>query len=205
MDLEKQQLAVAAGIGELLAAARVKSGLSILEVASQLHLKQSFIIALESSDYHVIGSMVYVKGYLRTYARLLRVDIEHDLLILQPDNASLTHAVSRSAPILTRHATKWNPTFKKIFWLVFVLIIAALVVYFWPTSATQTATTPAVSVVNDAPKVPLPNVPAFKAVPVTSAPSAKAVPEKRVAKTPSMSMTASEKHSESQSEDSSDD
>lgn len=200
MDLEKQQLGVATGIGELLAAARLKSGLSVLDVAGQLHLKQSFIMALESGDYQIIGSMVYVKGYLRTYARLLQLDIEQDLLILQADNAALANTVSRSAPILTRPATKWHPWFKHICGLILVVMIAALVVYFWSTSATHVANTPAASVVNDAPTVPLPSVPGLKA-----ASSAKAMPQKITAHAPSMSMTVSDNLPKSQSEDNTDD
>lgn len=153
MDLEQQQLAVATGIGELLAAARVKSGLSVMEVADQLHLKQSFVIALEKADYQMIGSMVYVKGYLRTYARLMQVDIEQELLILQSNKASLTMTAPRCAPILTKPKTKWHKLFEKNRWLILVIFAAIVVYYFWPTPAVVPAATAPV-IVGETPKIP---------------------------------------------------
>lgn len=210
MDLEKQQLTVATGIGGVLEAARIKSSLSIAQVANQLHLKQSFIVALESGDYQIIGSMVYVKGYLRTYARLLRLDIETDLLHLHTDRAGLTNTTSRCAPILTRPTTKWPKwrwTFKKILLLLCIIIVAALVYYFWPTAAVSSNATPN-AVVNNGlkvsqPSVPLPVTPTFKAAPASIVTRIKAVPEKTAA--PTMSITVSDNHSGSQNEDTSDD
>lgn len=209
MDLEKQQLAVATGIGEVLEAARIKSGLSVAEVANQLHLKQSFIKALESGDYQIIGSMVYVKGYLRTYARLLRLDIETDLLHLHTDKASLTNTSSRSAPILTRRSTrwpKWRWTIKKNLLFLCVVLVAALAYYFWPTAMAPSNTTPSAVVSTlkaSQPSVPLPVTPSFKTTPTPMAASTKAVSEKTAA--PAMSITVSDHHSGNQNEDNSDD
>ncbi len=70
-------------LGEYLQKMREKKGLTIKEVADQLRLKLSTIKALEENNYPQIGSLVYVKGYLRSYAKMLGVNIEKGLAQIQ--------------------------------------------------------------------------------------------------------------------------
>lgn len=76
------------GPGSQLRKARERQSLDQGKVAAQLHLSQSLIEALEWDDYERLPAPVFVKGYLRNYARLLGVD--EDAVIeafqqLQPD------------------------------------------------------------------------------------------------------------------------
>jgi cytoskeleton protein RodZ len=50
---------------------RKAKGLSVDEVAHDLHLEPSVIYLLESGDYAALGAPVFVRGYMRSYARLL--------------------------------------------------------------------------------------------------------------------------------------
>jgi cytoskeleton protein RodZ len=56
---------------QLLHNAREAKGLSVDEVAHDLHLEASVILTLESGDYAALGAPVFVRGYMRSYARLL--------------------------------------------------------------------------------------------------------------------------------------
>jgi cytoskeleton protein RodZ len=56
---------------QLLHNAREAKGLSVDEVAHDLHLEASVIYSLESGDYAALGAPVFVRGYMRSYARLL--------------------------------------------------------------------------------------------------------------------------------------
>ncbi|MGH8593041.1 MAG: helix-turn-helix domain-containing protein, partial [Gammaproteobacteria bacterium] len=64
------------GFGGRLRQAREAHKLSIDEVAAQLNLKPTVIVALEQDRYQDLASAAFARGYLRGYARLLGLDAE---------------------------------------------------------------------------------------------------------------------------------
>jgi len=64
------------GLGERLAAAREARGMTLAYVARSLRLSTATLQALESSRYEDLPEPIYVRGYLRAYARLLELDTE---------------------------------------------------------------------------------------------------------------------------------
>ena len=56
--------------------AREARGLSLSDVAERLHIRSVYLAAIEDEDWHVIGAPVYVRGFMRTYARFLGLDAE---------------------------------------------------------------------------------------------------------------------------------
>lgn len=64
-----------AGCGAILRHAREAAGLSIEQVASQLHMTVRAVANLEADDWSSLGAPVFARGQLRSYARLLGVDI----------------------------------------------------------------------------------------------------------------------------------
>lgn len=67
------------GAGERLRETREARGISRAEVAAQLHLNEQTITALEQNDPSRLPAPIYVRGYVRAYARLLGLD-EAELL-----------------------------------------------------------------------------------------------------------------------------
>lgn len=67
--------------GALLRQAREQAGLSIDEMAERLNLLRSFLSALENDDYRRLPGATFARGYLRNYARALKLD-ERRLLAL---------------------------------------------------------------------------------------------------------------------------
>jgi cytoskeletal protein RodZ len=61
-------------IGEQLRAARTKLGLTPAAAAARLHLRTSFVEAMEREDWHALGAPVYARGFLRNYAKLVGLD-----------------------------------------------------------------------------------------------------------------------------------
>ncbi len=59
--------------GAHLAAKRQSKGYSVEEVASKLHLRVLMIELLEADDYKAMPESVFIKGYLRAYAKFLEV------------------------------------------------------------------------------------------------------------------------------------
>ena len=62
--------------GTCLKQLREEQNLSIQEVATQLFLEPRIIEALESDDYSMLPAATYVKGYLRSYAKVLKISAD---------------------------------------------------------------------------------------------------------------------------------
>jgi len=65
--------------GERLAATRRERGVSVREIAKELHLDEPKVRALEENRFEVLGAPVFAKGHMRKYAQLVGVPID-DLL-----------------------------------------------------------------------------------------------------------------------------
>ncbi|MEJ2138478.1 MAG: DUF4115 domain-containing protein [Gammaproteobacteria bacterium] len=72
------------GPAELLRQAREAADLGVDEVAEQLHLSRDVVLALESGEFDVLGAPVFVKGHLRSYARLMELDEKEIVASYQP-------------------------------------------------------------------------------------------------------------------------
>lgn len=60
--------------GANLAATRQAYGLTVEQIANQLNLAPRQIVALEADDYAVLPAPAIARGFLRSYAKLLRLD-----------------------------------------------------------------------------------------------------------------------------------
>ncbi|MBY0570364.1 MAG: helix-turn-helix domain-containing protein [Burkholderiaceae bacterium] len=70
--------------GARLAAARNASGWTVDQVATQLKITRHQILAIEADDYDVLPAPAIVRGFVRAYAKLLKLD-SAPLLELMPD------------------------------------------------------------------------------------------------------------------------
>jgi transcriptional regulator with XRE-family HTH domain len=61
-------------LGERFRAAREARGLSLSDVAEQIRIRSVYLAAIEDDNWNAIGAPVYVRGFLRTYARFLGLD-----------------------------------------------------------------------------------------------------------------------------------
>lgn len=68
-----------AGCGARLRQAREAAGLTHEDVSARLKMSIRGIRVLESDDWSSLGAPVFVRGQLRSYARLLKLDIESEL------------------------------------------------------------------------------------------------------------------------------
>jgi cytoskeleton protein RodZ len=63
-------------LGERFRAAREARGLSLSDVAEQIRIRSLYLAAIEDEKWSTIGAPVYIRGFLRTYARFLALDPE---------------------------------------------------------------------------------------------------------------------------------
>ena len=61
-------------MGPQLKAARERLGISAADAAKRLHMRTMFVEAIEREDWKTVGEPVYVRGFIRNYARALGLD-----------------------------------------------------------------------------------------------------------------------------------
>ena len=61
-------------VGRLLCERRIKSRYDLSTVGQTLHIRQSFLEAIETGQYHALPGPVYAVGFVRTYAEFLGLD-----------------------------------------------------------------------------------------------------------------------------------
>ena len=88
---------MATGIGETLVAARRQQGVALSDAAAETRVRESYLAALEAEDFAALGGDVYVKGFLRSYARFLRLDPEP--LIAAYRNEYERHHIDEASPL----------------------------------------------------------------------------------------------------------
>lgn len=114
------------GCGQRLRAAREAAGLSVSEVAERLKMPVRVVESLEAEDWSRLGAPVFIRGQLRSYARLLGLPTES------------VHVASGVAPIEpTRLAPRtYTPPMRRFAEqaarrMVYVVITAAIAVPVW--------------------------------------------------------------------------
>lgn len=135
------------GPGERLQAARIQKGLSLGDVASRMHLSASILEAIEENNFEEITAPIFVKGYLRHYARIVALD-EDDMI------QQYIEYYSEEDPPITSTSNmvpELSVTDARIKWTTYlvVLVLAALLAAWWwnkaqneePTISLDTQTT----------------------------------------------------------------
>lgn len=64
------------GLGETFRTARESQGHSLSDVADRIHIRSVYLAAIEAEDWQAIGPAVYIRGFLRSYARFLGLDAD---------------------------------------------------------------------------------------------------------------------------------
>jgi cytoskeleton protein RodZ len=96
--VEDAQPDAALPAGALLRAGREAAGLSIAAVAQQLKLAPRQVTALEEGDFAGLPGRTFVRGFVRNYARLLRLDADAVLNALPEAIAPSAHDYPSLAP-----------------------------------------------------------------------------------------------------------
>ncbi|WP_367605503.1 helix-turn-helix domain-containing protein [Legionella sp. W05-934-2] len=82
-------------IGQQLQDARNKKGYSVEYVAGKLHLRGQILSLIEDNDFDKLPQTVFIKGYIRAYAKC--VDLEAEPLIEQYDSNYAIHKPTQEA------------------------------------------------------------------------------------------------------------
>ncbi|WP_333795695.1 cytoskeleton protein RodZ [Rheinheimera sp.] len=122
------------GVGALLKQSREQRGLTTAEVASQLRLKVSQIEQIEAEQWDPAVSATFIRGYLRAYARLMKLPEKEILANFELQAAYLRnqakpmHSFSNKASL-----DAVDNRFMLASYLLVVLLIGLFLVWFWQT------------------------------------------------------------------------
>ena len=61
-------------VGEQLKAERERQRLSRKRIAEVTHMRTDYVQAIEEGRYEVLGAPIYIRGFIRSYARALKMD-----------------------------------------------------------------------------------------------------------------------------------
>lgn len=92
-----------ATVAEQLRAAREAAGLTPAQVAQQTKMRVDRVEAVEAGNYEVFTAPVYIRGFVRTYARLVKADESAVMTALDAELAQT--ARFREHPSLTGEAS----------------------------------------------------------------------------------------------------
>lgn len=107
--------------GQRLSSARRALNLTQQQVAADLHLNVSLINALEEEDYSSLPTHMYIVGYLRNYARLLKIPVE-------PLLAALDNTRVESPPLINNVSRPRKASHSKLLVKLFTLLLFVIVV-----------------------------------------------------------------------------
>ena len=127
-------------LGERFRAAREARGLTVSDVAEHIRIRSVYLAAIEDENWSAVGAAVYIRGFIRTYARYLNLDPEEMVSEFNrssgaaPSVASIASEPSRAAaasapiePVVSSGRRGFSP----LLWIFAVIAVAlvAFVVY----------------------------------------------------------------------------
>ena len=155
------------GLGNLLKTEREKKGLSISQVAGITRLRKHFIEALENEDWEKLPAKVFVKGFIRSYALSIDLDVKEAIRLFEI-SAPKEEEENFSKALITAEKNKS----RIIYLLIPLLVLTGLIFYFtfwwdWNRSKdTEPVTSP--SYIDSGSETTATSVPLEKPDPVTN-------------------------------------
>ncbi|OGT70051.1 MAG: hypothetical protein A3H44_05170 [Gammaproteobacteria bacterium RIFCSPLOWO2_02_FULL_57_10] len=136
------------GPGELLSRKREALGMTVQEVADELHITMHYVRALESNAHDKLPGDVFIRGYIRAYANLLKLDPVVLINVYNDFTNQQASAAEEASSSRSRRRRDRNLPWIVVSGIAFVGIAFALW-YFnsrapaTPANSTQGATSPA--------------------------------------------------------------
>jgi cytoskeletal protein RodZ len=114
-----------AALGEEFRSAREARGLTLSDVAEQIHIRSVYLNAIENEEWKAIGAPVYVRGFIRTYARFLGLDAE-DAVARFNQAAPAERATVSAVTTMADDRDRSGPSI----WAILGTLVAAVLVVF---------------------------------------------------------------------------
>jgi cytoskeleton protein RodZ len=120
------RFAVMAALGEEFRSAREARGLTLSDVAEQIHIRSVYLNAIENEEWSAIGAPVYVRGFIRTYARFLGLDAEDAVALFNQAAPAERQSAGSAIGTLADDRERGGPSL----WAILATLVAAALVLF---------------------------------------------------------------------------
>ena len=110
-------------VGTLLKSEREKKGLRLIQIARSTKLREHFLEAIENEEWQKLPSPVYVKGFIRSYAKSIGLDSQ-EIIKLYKKSAPEKKIIP--APLIREKASHKKKT---LLFILPVFIVLALLVF----------------------------------------------------------------------------
>jgi cytoskeletal protein RodZ len=167
-------------LGERFRAVREQRGLTLSDVAEHVRIRSVYLAAIEEENWKAIGAPVYIRGFLRTYARFLGLDPEEAVAEFNATQGASTGPVA--APAQTSRydiRPQGGGSLGPLIWVagIIAVVLVGFVIYLAvtpPRTSGQLAATAAAQ-----PTAPSLSNASATAMPMSPTPSPSALPQTR--------------------------
>ncbi|MCB2107825.1 MAG: helix-turn-helix domain-containing protein, partial [Rhodobacteraceae bacterium] len=91
----------ASDVGTLLCATRMRLGKDLQQIASLLHIRYNYLVAIEDGRFEDLPGQAYALGFVRAYAEHLGLDGDEIVRRYKDENAGLRRKASLDFPVPT--------------------------------------------------------------------------------------------------------
>ncbi|NJO18183.1 MAG: helix-turn-helix domain-containing protein [Thioploca sp.] len=142
-ELESLNTATMKKAGAYLSSEREKNKLSVQQVADKLYLDVNLIKALEADNYEQLPPPIFIRGYIRNYAKLLEIPAEPLLTAYERSGQAAI-----STPVITPQLTPKKQTnssdwrFKAVTYTIIITLMMLMALWqYYPTSISESQET----------------------------------------------------------------
>lgn len=143
-NLDEQPTLDCSRPGELLRKARETKGLTQAEVAQKLNFLPIYIPALEDENFAPLHNATFIKGYLRAYAKFLGINQEEVLHCFAQHYPELSIQEAQQPIEIMKPEKTTNSWFFRLFSVLVVVGILAIIIFWWHSRTEQAVTSVAV-------------------------------------------------------------
>ncbi len=117
-------------LGAFLQQAREKMGLSIADIAEITKIRKRYLVAIEQGKTKELPDEVYLRGFLRSYAKALGICPEEIISLYEQSSTEIAQGLQRVSLVDRRRAARKRKRIK-FFIGIAIIVIALVVYYFW--------------------------------------------------------------------------
>lgn len=129
LESNTEQELLKSSVGEQLRLARVHQNLSIKDISNRLKWPSSKISAIEANEYEKLGSLTFIRGFVRSYANLL--GLEADALLSELAIQLKASTQLDQTDIVANVSANKEPKNRRYGLFLFLLTLALLATFLW--------------------------------------------------------------------------
>ncbi|KJS82786.1 MAG: hypothetical protein JM58_13955 [Peptococcaceae bacterium BICA1-8] len=128
MKRHDKEVAKLDGIGDLFKTNRENRGLTLSDVENGTKIRSKYIKAIEQEDFDLIPGKVYVKGFIKSYAKFLEIENNEEIANFLEENIVKTLDIEKNGAFQENNQPLTKGLQKK--YITIILSIIAIVVLF---------------------------------------------------------------------------